>query len=161
MYNLEKTIEFEVKKYLYLECNTENIGINLIGKKETNTAKIKVKILLSKKDINENLIITDFDKEENRLYVDFTKFEGKDNILKADITIEVPLECRSKIKSENGKVSLSNLIGEQSIISENGPVKAENIEGNINIKTENSMIKISSVIGNITCETENSMIKIS
>jgi len=107
------------------------------------------------------LIITDFDKEENRLYVDFTKFEGKYNILKADITIEVPFECRSKIKSENGKVSLSNLIGEQSIISENGPLKAENIEGNINIKTENSMIKISSVIGNITCETENSMIKIS
>ncbi len=156
MYELIKSYQFDVKEGLSVNYETENLPV-IINGENFPKAVLSVKIL-TKDKYNENDIICEYDKQGNSLNIDFTDFEDENRIKKSDIILKIPKKSNIKVITENGKIIVSNLEGEEVIENENGILKLEKIIGSLKVTSENAMLKIVDFQGKVTTKTENSMI---
>ncbi len=160
MNTIEKTLRFETKKNLKVLFQSENIGIQIIGRGE-NTTDFHVRFEYKNpfgKDIKfEDLVSVDYDSKKNTLKIQINDLENVQYV-NSKLELFVPYVTEINAKSENGNVSIQNLYGIQTINTENGPINLEHTNGKFICKSENGPIKILNSNGDAEIECENSSI---
>jgi len=160
MNTIEKTLQFETKKNLKVLFQSENIGIQIIGREE-NTTDFHVRLEYRdpfEKDIKfEDLVSADYDSKKNTLKIQINDLENMQYV-NSKLELFVPHVTEINAKSENGNVSIQNLYGVQTVDTENGPIKIEHTNGKFICKSENGPIKILNSNGDAEIECENSSI---
>lgn len=160
MNTIEKTLRFETKKNLKVLFQSENIGIQIIGRGENTTdfhVRFEYRNPFGKEIKFEDLVSADYGSKKNTLKIQINDLENVQYV-NSKLELFVPYVTEINAKTENAGVSIQNLYGIQTINTENGPIKIEHTNGKFICKSENGPIKILNSKGDAEIECENSSI---
>ncbi|MCK4357822.1 MAG: hypothetical protein KAW92_03640 [Candidatus Cloacimonetes bacterium] len=160
MNTIEKTLQFETKKNLKVLFQSENIGIQIIGREESTTdfhVRFEYRNPFEKDIKFEDLVTADYDSKKNTLKIQISDLENVQYV-NSKLELFVPHVTEINAKSENGNVSIQNLYGVQTVDTENGPIKIEHTDGKFICKSENGSINFLNANGDAEIECENSSI---
>ncbi|MCD4652214.1 MAG: hypothetical protein K8S56_10590 [Candidatus Cloacimonetes bacterium] len=154
----KKTMRFDGKEFGVVEITIDNLPLQV--KKATGQEvvfELEVKLpedSLQSEEVACNQILNatyDEDSQTVKAKIETPPFR----IRKCNITAYVPENTKLKLESENGPVSVSDLISDIDISLENGPLKMKRCTGDMTIKLENGPVKMSEISGLINLSLEN------
>lgn len=73
----------------------------------------------------------------------------------AHYNLKIPVSCDLKLKSSNGRINTSHVLGNVSAESSNGRVELTGIQGEMFVKTSNGSVKVDDCIGTLDITTSN------
>ena len=169
-----------VKPSLFLNINSKNLNIELIGQENSNQLKMEI---ISKYNLSNDQLDGIFDnikvihnEPENNLELqiqdekiwesqEFIKEEIVKNLFSKDsnsfkLKITIPQKTSLKISSKNGLIEFKDLIGNHAVKTKNASIKTAKIVGNLDIESKNGSLNLSEINGNLTIKTKNGLIKL-
>jgi DUF4097 and DUF4098 domain-containing protein YvlB len=102
-----------------------------------------------------------FDQSGNKIAIHVRSINPKPFVNRgAAIEIQVPEGSTLDLRTTNGKVSATGLVGDTIAHSSNGPIQAQRTRGTLDLETSNGTIAVVGGVGRISAKTSNGGIDI-
>lgn len=165
-YELSEQLSMLLAEGKRFELDIHNGSITVAGT-DTSECRVAARILVRAKTDEEAKIIAEEEVKVqlvpigDTLAVEITKpaHNSRRYSLYIDFDVKVPRQTNLEIKSYNGKLLFSHIVGYVEGTTHNGSVAVEDINGDVRLATYNGGVKLQAVQGDINAKTHNGYIR--